>query len=106
MQTPVESVQLHTPAHTRVYVCVCVCVWVERRYEFASLQCDVSTYVVHTHTHAMDVITNYDVIGAKSEALIRINFMLGTFCQPKSTLHKKVTSAVTKKKVYSIMCQG
>ena len=29
------------------------------------------------------VITNYDVIGWESEALIRINFMLGIFHQPK-----------------------
>ena len=29
------------------------------------------------------VITNYYVIGGKCEALIRINFMLGTFHQPK-----------------------
>ena len=36
-------------------------------------------------------------IRGKSEALIRTKFMLGTFHQPKSNLHKKVTSAVTKK---------
>ena len=35
------------------------------------------------------VITNYDVTR-------RINFVLGTFRQPKSSLHKRVTSAVTK----------
>ena len=37
---------------------------------------------------------NYDVMGG-NEALIRINFMLGTFHQPKSGLHRKVTSAET-----------
>ena len=41
------------------------------------------------------VITNYDVIGWKSEALIRINFMLGTFHQPQPTLHKRVTFVVS-----------
>ena len=37
-----------------------------------------------------------DVIGG-SEALIRINFMLGTFHQPKSTLHKKSNFCCDKK---------
>ena len=41
------------------------------------------------HNRRFTVITNYDVIGRKSEALIRINFMLGTFHQPKSNPHKK-----------------
>ena len=36
------------------------------------------------------IITNYDM---KSEVLI--NFILGTFHQPKPTLHIKVTSTVT-----------
>ena len=39
------------------------------------------------------IIKNYDVIGGKSEALVRIKFMLGAF---QSNLHTiKVTSAMT-----------
>ena len=44
----------------------------------------------YVYTNIIDpftVITNYDAIGGKSEALIRINFMLGTFHQPESILH-------------------
>ena len=43
------------------------------------------------------VTTNYNVIVGKSEALIRINFMIGTFHQPKSNPHKKATSTETEK---------
>ena len=40
-------------------------------------------------------LTMYDVhvigVGGGGEAIIRINFMLGTFHQLKSTIHKKST---------------
>ena len=35
------------------------------------------------------------IVGGKVK-LFRVNFMLGTFHRPKSTLHKRLTSAVTK----------
>ena len=69
----------------------------------SEVELQVSKVYIYMHNnYVMDNLLLYDVIGGGK--VRRINFMLGTFHQPKSTLHKKVTSAVTKTVSQSQFC--